>query len=67
MNFRVQVGDRCFLQIFTIYQTTRRRIPEDGKLHFRMCYNTMRKDMGGNYDGLSVNTTVLFLRTATLF
>jgi hypothetical protein len=67
MNFRVQVGGRCFLQIFAIYQITRRRIPEDGKLHIRMCNNIMKKDMDGDYDDLSVNTTILFLRTATLF
>jgi hypothetical protein len=36
MNSREQDGSRCFLQIFAIYQTTRRRNPEDGKLHIRM-------------------------------
>jgi hypothetical protein len=67
MNFRVQVGGSCFLQIFAIYQTKRRRIQKDGKLHIGMCNNIMKKDMDGDYDGLSANTTILFLRTTTLF
>jgi hypothetical protein len=68
MNVRVQVGGRYFIKIFPMYHSTRRRIPENGKLHIRMCNNTMKKDMDGDYDGLTVKMTILlFLKTNTLF
>jgi len=67
VNCRVQDGDRCFLQIFAIYQTTWRRIPKNNKLYIHLCNNIMKKDTDGDYDDLSVNTTILFLRTTTLF
>ena len=46
MYFRVIDGGRCFLQIFAIYQTTRRHIPEDGELHTCMCCKHYAKAHG---------------------